>query len=639
MLGSRFFITKKRQQVKPESIPSDKIRNYEPITIEKNFKFEDKQNIILDSNLLVKQLIYDTKGSYSFASNGGLTADFHLDDFYRILGNGQSLNDTISDSFDNFVVMEFMIENLEVGIFAKYTIFSVFEYGYFYFNSFSVDILSKSFGSNFYGALRFIFILILLILIIYETFEIIREIKQLNNSYNKWFIKRKISTSVQAKVSRNYLNSEFIRKLRIIFNPIRASMFIILLLLYIYIILFLISLSVESKFYSLYENYSSNSIKLKAENSNQILLNIEKNIIYELKNKFTNISSFKDSYEKFSAFLLFFASLRIMFSLNIGKYFNAISQIAVKTLTKNLMIVILLFLMLPSFIFYSYLIFGVIDKSYKSFIESILSNFLKLFDFRNDLSNDISSGMKVLYVILFGFVMNLIILNLFVSIINSSYQKVKSKIFYSSENFSWIKVIFFCCNKKKMLSKTVGKEIIQNEIENFVKTHEAEPMFNLTAEFKSFQEFANYEIEKLKQVNESLSWIQNRTDLMQFSLICKDNSETTNDLTDNRFKNTDDDLMNLQYFAGLKYHMELMNSLEKDVLDIKESNYKLSVYLLNQNKNNDINDVNFKNEKIIKELLLLEKQYTDLISDIEELRSIKNDIEETNRGKEVEQDI
>jgi len=503
-------------------------------------------------------------------------ADFNINDV-KVLSSQGYLNDTISDSFDNFIVMEFMIENLEMEILAKFTIISIFEYGYNFINSYNVDIVLKSFVSNSYH-FRFIFIIVLLILIIYETFVLIREIKELNNSYNSWYIKRKISTSVHSMVARMHLNSEFIRKLKVIFNPTRASMFIILFLLYILILLFIISLSFESKIYSLYNNYSSNLIKLNDDSR---------------------------------------------------------SQIAVKTLSKNFMIVILLFLMLPSFIFYSYLVFGLIDKNYNSFLKSVLLNFLKLFDFKNDMSSEINTGMKVLFVISFGFLMNLIILNLFVSIINSSYQKVRSKIFYSSENFSWIKVIFFCCNKKKITSKIVSKEIIQNEIENFVRTHEAEPMVNLTAEFRTYQEFAKFEIEKLKQVDDSLLWIQNRTNLMQISLICNKNTDTNN-LNDDRFKSVDENLMNLQYFAGLKYKMELVNSLEKDVLEIKESAYKLSVYLMNQKNSKVRNDENNKDENLIKELLLLEKQYSDLISDIEELRQIKNDIEETNKQKQEE---
>jgi len=603
-------------------------RKFESIDLTNDFKYENKTNLTIPDNKLVSDFIFDNEKLYSYNGIGGLVSKVDLKDFIRLNKSYGFLNDTITDVYDDFNIIEFMIINIELDIFAKYTFFSIQDYGYFFYNKYQVDILSGSFTSNIFQLYRFVLIAILFILLIYETKEFISEIKLLNNSYDQWYLKNKVKSTPQAKAARKFINSEYARKLRIMINPIRGLMLLILICIFIYIILFFYSLFLEATFYNYYGKYSSNLILMKKEPRNKIYIESNNNIIYQLKDQFTMISTFRDSYDKLSAILLFFASLRIMFSLNIGKYFNAISQIAMKTLTKNLMIVLLLFLMLPSFIFFSYLIFGVYDQDYRSFIDSILGNFLKLFDLRNDISEDIDSSMRVLYVILFGIIMNLIILNLFVSIINNSYQKVKTKIFYSSENFSWIKVIFFCFNKKKVTNNIVGKDIIQKEIENFINTHEAEPMVDLNSQFKSYQAFANSEVEKLKNVNETLSWIENRTSLMQFSLISKDNMKSINTLTDNRFKNVDEHLMNLQYFANISYKMQLINSLEKDILDIKESSYKLSVYLLSQ-KNQDNRDNKYdENENQVKQLLNLEQQYNELISDIERLRKIKHDIDE-----------
>lgn len=643
LLGERLFLTKKRQNIKDEAYEFDNIRAYEPITITGDYKYENKTSLYFDSNVLIKNFLYDNEKIYAYGNLGGLQAQLFLSEYYNLMKNNITIQDSITSSFDNYIILEYMFENIELDLIVKYSECTRLEYGQRFFFNYNIDIIAKSFSAMLTTTiLRIVFIIIVFLLVIWETIGLIREIKMLNASYNKWYSKIKINASLQAKSVRKYISREIIRKLKVILDPSRVLLLIILILFYIYILMFVIVISKEATFYSIYNDYGANlanlnKIKsvvaadlLKSNTDYVKYLDLDLSLIHKLKNYFTEISDFRWSYDKISAVLLFLSSLRIIFSMNLGEYFYAISQIMIKTLVKNLMIIIFLGLMLPSFIFYSYLIFGPTNEYYYMFTGSTVENFLKIFDFKNNFGKELKNdGFKNFYILLFGFTMNLIILNLFNSIINKSYRNIKVKIFYSKGNFSWLKVICFCFNKKRITNNSLSKQAIENEIEIFSKTHSPAPMVNINVDYKTIKEFVYPETEKIKEIDEALGWLSSKTDMMQFSLQNRENSANPGDsIDDNKYRNIDECLLNLQYYSYLKYLMQLNNVIENDIITIKENSHKLSYFLLSQKDVNLFEMKHDEDEKVMKELIKLEAEYETMLLDIEKLRKMKHECDD-----------
>ncbi len=326
----------------------------------------------MTNNLLITELIYDTNKKYSYGNLGGLTAHIDLEKYYELLKNKSPFNEDITSNLDILYIVELMIYNIEIDILAKYTIKIIYGYDGSYTIKYNVDIISKSFSSNFIQIMRFIFIFVLTILFILQTISFISEIKDISKRYDKWFSKENISASIQAKIARKYINSELFRKFAKIINSVRGILLISLILCFLYLISFFVLIYEEIRFYSIFIDYENeiNSINIKDEEFEKR----ENNYLYQLKQQFFVISKFRESFYILSKFLLFVSSIYIYFSLNIGKYFYSISHVAIKTLTKHFLIIFLLACMIPSFYLYSYLIFGIIDENYKNTNNSLKQN-------------------------------------------------------------------------------------------------------------------------------------------------------------------------------------------------------------------------------------------------------------------------
>ena len=240
----------------------------------------------------------------------------------------------------------------------------------------------KVFENNL-NTLKFIFAVSAFILLIIVTYKFYDEIKYLNINYDKWFLKNKQAASEIAKKARQYISPEIFNKLKLIFNPPRILSLSVIIFSYFYFCFFIIGIIKDYEFFKIFKIYSLNSellsIELKSNNiQNNTLIqlkNEEDTLIFSVKKSINDLITYKKNCDLISEVLLFIASLGIIFYLNLGRHFYTLSQIIIKILPKNFVIVIILTLILPCFIFFSYLNFGPLQKDYFSFYHATMISF------------------------------------------------------------------------------------------------------------------------------------------------------------------------------------------------------------------------------------------------------------------------
>jgi predicted membrane protein len=71
--------------------------------------------------------------------------------------------------------------------------------------------------------------------------------------------------------------------------------------------------------------------------------------------------------------------------------------------------------------------------------------------------------LGTLFFFIYLFIVNMILINLFLALIYSSYIQVKYRISKIIEKYSLRRVYLFCCHKKKMQKTKATKQVIEAE--------------------------------------------------------------------------------------------------------------------------------------------------------------------------------
>lgn len=621
LLGNSLFYSKRRKKnfdpVKDKILYElNELLTHDVFSVE-NEIFENTTSYNISGNKNIKTFEYDKNHTIAYNNLGGLYSTLNLENYVK------DTTDIVHDKMDLYLIVEYIMENIEIDIIYKVTFFTISQWGDNYENGIQIDLVQRSLFSNYLGLFKIITIIIFQIFLMKETFDFFNELRLIKMNYDKWLSKKGQNITLQAKKTRVTLFNESFRKFFSIFDAPRILLFILIILGYLYLSFYIISIYKEISLFSFFDNYSQISKEVdSSKNAKQKL-----DLLYLIKNEFTNLSYSRDLLNKIASSFIFFGSLRISASLNVGIYFYKISTIIVKTLRRNLMIIILLILILPTFVFYGYLIFGTTIINYNTVGESFLINFIKIFSFEDDIPKD-QETTGMIYIIGFTFTVKLMIGNLFISIINYSYKNIQSQLVFHSENFSLIKIIFYCLYKPNAIKVISNNETIEIEIDNFVNNKfysEFDPVLSL----ESVEDFSNKEMEKMKLINDGLFWLEFSTREMKNAFDYK--YVKVSFLDNNKYNNVDNHLLNIQYYANINFKMEIINSLEKEILDMKENNHKINVnYLMKKSSENS------EENKIIERELQIEfKELTKDIyligTDIEELRIVNKKIMELDK--------
>jgi hypothetical protein len=523
---------------------------------------------------------------------------------------------------DYYLVAEYLLENIEMDIIYKVTYITIINTASSFKNELQIDIIQRSLSSNSLGIIKFVMLILFFLNILIKYYIFVNDIKKVNNDYEKWFRKINQTVTLQAKKTRDILLSE---KLRHYFSRLTTSRILLNFILnfsILYLVIIAISIYWEWNLFSKYDEYSD-FFKVKYNNTNIEKSNNEKlDLLYTIKNDISYLSYYRELSKKLVFPLIYLGSLRIILSFNLGVYFFHISTLFEKTIKKNIMIIFLIILILPTYVFYGYLLFGSTNINYKSVDESFFTNFIKIFSFEDDITFK-EQTTSTIYIMGFTFTINLMIGNLFVSIINYTYLKLQRQLYFPSDKFSWIKVILFPCNRPKKLKKSFNKENILIEIDNFIRNKFIN-VFDPLLLNESVEDFSNKEMEKMRFINNGMYWLEFSTREMKNAIEFSNVEVSLMD--NNKYNYLDKSFLTKNYYANINFKMELLNSIEKEILNIKEYYYKSNLYysFINSKENSEEKkEIEFKNEK---EFIKLENEIKQIISDIEELRELRKKI-------------
>jgi hypothetical protein len=631
-LGNLIFISKKRSEKNAKYEYDDNIRAYDNI-YQEQYKKENKTGYNANSKVL-KEFKYDIHRNKSYGFRGGLYAELDVEELLKT-----NTTEKLYDPYDNIIVAEFLIENIELDILVKYTFISILEFGGSIKNTYNIEVIQKSMFSNIIGLIKISSIGIACIFMIWEIISFYKEIKKLNQQYSDWLLRIEIGVTDLAKKARALYMPEYRRRLYILFNIPRLLLLIILLSNIAYNVFFVLVIKEQIILYSEYNQLKIISMKkIQFLNYNEEvfyeLTSQEKEQIYRIKNQFFILSKFKNYLDYFSAVFMFFGFLRIIFSFNVGFYFYAFSKIYIKTIGKNLKVVFVIILILPAFVFYSHILFGKEYFEYKYLTDSIITNFYRIFYF-DKFEKDKFDAYILIYKLLYGISINLLLVNLFVSVINTSYLRITSKIFRLGQ-FEWSEVFCPCCKRKrKNITSNSGKESIINEINKFNQNKKIQIMFH-NIDFKDIDDFCKTEFDSLQYINENLNCLKTLFKMMEINIKVKSREKSI--LLLNRFSEVDEETMNLQIFSSLNFKMNLMNTLEKDTLNILELTHKFKLFYLSIKDKVFLEKTNKNFKQIMIEIENKELKMVTIISDIENLRKIKNEVDKIDKYGEEEEE-
>jgi hypothetical protein len=556
--------------------------------------------------------LHDDNKEKAYLNYGGLYASLNLDKYIK------ESNDKIYDKMDYYLIAEYLLENIEMDIIYKITYITIQNTGNSFENDLKIEILQRSLSSNKLEIVKCVLTIFFLVNISIEYIFFVKDTRKFKNDYNKWMSRISQTVTLQAKKTRDILLSKNLRFIYSLFTPSRILLYFIINFAFSYLAIIAESTRREWSLFNDFEEYSN-----LFQSSNTNLSYIEQmDKLYSIKNEMSNLSYYKDFSKKLAAVLIYFGSLRIILSMNLGVYYFLISTLFDKTLKKNFTIIILILLILPTFVFYGYLIFGTTKSNYNNIGESFFINFVKIFSFEDDISFH-DQTISSIYTKGFAFSIILMIGNLFVSIMNYSYLDLKSNLYFPSNQFSWIKVILFPCNRPKKFNKSFNKENITSEINDFTKNkfiNEFDPQLPID----SVEDFTNREMEKMKFINNGLYWLNFSTREMKIAYDF--NNVEVSSIDNNKYNNLDKNLLNIKYYTNINFKMEIINSIEKEILDIKEYCYKSKVNFLFKNSkenNKNLKELEIGNDK---ELLELEYEIKQIIFDIEDLRKLNKEI-------------
>jgi hypothetical protein len=282
--------------------------------------------------------------------------------------------------------------------------------------------------------------------------------------------------------------------------------------------------------------------------------------------------------------------------------------------------IFLILLILLGFLYFYSISFGVLNKSKNSIGKNIfiMISYIFIFDFFGKYD-----FRYIFFEFFYVILINMILVNLFISIFYDSYKNVKAKLFFPEEYFDVKKVLFFCCYRYNRKRKNISNENIANEIEIFYKKTKINPMF-ANNEFNTINDFINYELDNINYIKDICNYIENTSNFMDISKITK--GLGPNEFKSDKYNDIDEESYNINTYSNLSIYMNLLDMLEKDIFNLKETKHKLGFNLISKRDWRILEKEKRQQIELKKKIRNLEKKFSIIISDIENLRLIKKKV-------------
>lgn len=613
VLGNKLLFTTKKE-LKEESVTkSINARQYEILNDYKLYK-ENKEKSNTESAYYWNYYTsYREYGGYNFILD--LTNDPQ-----RIKLN--DVSKSFLDDYTAFTFIEFFLQNYEyeVGIYVKLKITS--DYGAYYildyqtslikYNTLQMPIDGAKYASEFF----FILLLIYLIVVFFQ------QILQESRNYNKWFHDVILPLNLKIKDLRNRAEPELLRKIAYMISMPRI-IDLSVLCLSIGLLACRIQLWV-------YENKLNTNLKEHQEKA------YENSDMYQLRDLFYSGIYAKNNYEIIGCILIFLVLMKYISLLDFGQYLSVLKRTFENSQYNSWTFIIILIFIHPAFVFYAHLCFGEKDIQYYK-VESSIHSILKIFCGYIDYMNfyEANKGLGPLFYFIYFIIINMILLNLFIAIISTSYDKIKDSIIKTNSVYDWRKVLCFCSKLryKKELPYTLEAEF---EYENQIPKYDTG--FHITGEKKTVFEWVKYESDQIKRIDDALFQIKKKKNDMDLA-IESSKAEQEFVFEDNLYKNIQYSHYRSFYVYYLNYMLTIAEKIEKDIIMLDQSSKHLTEHDEYMNYDMMLENVDKKHNKILAKIAEVDKNFVDMKNDLNKIHALSletYDIEKEAKKKKNE---
>ena len=599
LLGDKILMTMRREQ---------KSRREEYIKEHKqNIKIRHKENLYLTYlnkeeksyftiNLKNETQYFQWDEYHTYKKYGGYHFEYKLKEKDKY--NDTTFKNSLINEYTNYFIIEFFLQNYEYEVVVHVSIIFTFDYGGYFRTNFNAQLLKYKNIIKPLDVVKIFFEIVFLILFVGVIIFFIKSIKENIFAYNKWYRDIIAPLNIKIRDIRNKIEPEFIRKILVVFGI--QQVFEIIIIGFSIAIIYAIIVTM-----------------VKEHDLNKLLKN-EKVDLYKIRDCLYRGEDMRNIIENFGVVVIFLSCIKLFTLINLGKFFSLLIRTFDNSKSNILIFIVIILLIHPSFIFYSHLAFGEYDIDFYTVPETIktcLKSFFGYINFLNLKKDDKAFGP--IFFFIYMIFINLILLNLFVSILYSSYILIKTEIVRRTE--MWNPLNVFCIwRKRKISSNTLNKNLIYSEFDYDKSLNKFNTNTLIYKENFSYEDFLKHEKEQINYLNDELYTLKKRrhdaTLAYDSNLIGKDFV-----FEDNIYQKIKK--VHLRGFIIDEYNrmLNICENLDHDILSIDEAIEHLIKHENAMKYDNLIENIEEKNNYVKEKAKKLDEEFLKLYNDLKKI--------------------
>lgn len=555
--------------------------------------------------------LYDTFGNLdeydSVASNYNET-DFYYDGPLKRKLTDEEKNNMIDD-YTTFVFLEIYLLNYEFNLVTIIEIEIKITKGNLIYTKIEPSCLKTENSSNL-SLVGFIFDVLFVIFFFISLYFFFIRIKVRYYSYIQWEKENIKTLSIRSQEVRGNINPETLRKLSFIMNGDFILNIFIFLLGILYIAFRIVNIV-----------NTIDLIDMISADFNYTIFSYQDVLRTHVNNQNGLLHS--------SYLLILVMSLRFLFIIDFGKYFGITVGTIQEASGLLLIFIFILFLTQPAFISYSYICFGNNLWNYNTWISSCLYTLIQMFgeyDFLPITNTHKSLGPLHFY--LYIFIINMILLNLFIATLDRAYIITKERIHKLNEDYEYKYIFFFCCYRRKKIYD-IDNVKIEYEFEN---NKFANPPIMHLIPFKetgiNTKEFIALEINKLNKLSDEVDNKNNKSSLIELAYLSNLSGVDGGMLRNmSHFKDIKVEHYNTYFLIVFDYINQIINNFQSNILDIEKYYEHLINFQRFQQFKSRTKAVHNKNNDSINEVAYFENLLKVHLKELEKYQKIELKLE------------
>jgi hypothetical protein len=599
LLGNGYVVTLRYTQF--DYSIQDQIRKYGNLDIN-SMNNENK------TSFSIGQYKFDYSYETTYNNLGGYNLTLNLNDFPNGTWPSKQEQDLIFNNFLTYAVVEFITDNLEYNFFTYTKILFKADYGSYKDLQYETKITKFYSDDTLLDFLAYIMYITFTIQLCYQWFTFILSLYRESKFYDQWYKEVVKKLSIKTQDLRYWNKPELLRKISYIIDWSKIIELTVLVLCNYCFYLHSSAFVYEHYLASLYpEFYNSSSI-------------------VDIKNEIYVILNYKKEFQNIATIVIFLFSLRISNIINLGKYFSLLIRTIEDSKFNNITFVIIVILIEPAFIFYSFLCFGETNYFYSTLPWSILSNFNIMFGNVDFTQFSQKSVYGPLYFIIYMLIMNMLLLNIFQAVIYSSYTIVKEQIKNTNEKWSLRRVFLFCWFRKKPYMEASKKSATDDDLVYDIPKQLFETRMNIytVSAAKAYEELRK-EVDQVRIIDDEI--YKNKENLKNVEFACDSKKLGSVSYEENMYKDIEEKHVKCYRLNYLKKKLNIVEAIEQDILTIERYHEHLNEYENYFKFDNLKQQGKAKNEFMYEVSALFGKNIVELTQDADEIRQILEEIQ------------